>query len=508
MNTTTFYVNYKNAIPTFHIMGRIRKTQKEQSLYIDYLVEKNNQIDARANELKTFPLTDLVPGSNTKVPVELDIGKMIELVAFLNREYSNQIIVDDILVDIQAAIDSKVAEMEGGVNLLDIMFQFERMVMYGPTGGADLYLNGNVFRMTDDDFRDPKAFEIWYATSFRKVVRLSTPDWETLLSAWLEQAEMKSAIEDPLSPPVVEELVSKIAEARVVDNPTEEDMMRMKSVAVSLFWLVDTPTGGILKVPSKVYQSLGNKFDLKPRVLRQFFEPYLLNKNSMVEKKYGVSVRFWHMNWAALKEKFPELDKVKTEFVAEIESIGPVEITSLKLTATSDTIDDPDSGMFYMDGQDGHIYDHDSYLDHMGTVLGKGNTQVPPSPPLPPPVPPPPPAQPATPTPPPKELAQPEPEKKPEPSPAQAPVHEDRGVLNELNLVKHLLDCTFNSTTKDRTITELVKMLPPDIDWKEADVLKTMNALIKRGLVEKNRNRYGITNMNDVLGFFEEVEGK
>ena len=380
---------------------------------------------------------------------KVDFKEFKPLKAFLHKEYDNNVSERDILDN----LTRKYREAsKGKIGIMELATQFREMNLFGPAGGADLYIGNSVFRMKNDDFLTPKNFMIWYATVFRRTLTIDDVEWRALLDAWLPNAMMLDSSDDALAPPVMEELIARIMKNRIVKSMTEEDVMDVTKGGATVFWLKNDK---ILHVPTKVYQSIADKLGVTTRKMRQFVERHLIEKSSVTSKLHGEVVRFWHFDWDKLCISFPQLRDIKIEMEVEVEDVE----------------NSPD--IFCSDCE--QFFDLDLYLEHIVDPAAK----------------------PQAPNPPGQQsnlqgkVAQSAASKEVGKTASTKP--KDSKGPSEDEVLKTLIDCTNNSTQKYRGVTELLKMVPPEVNWEPSAVFNILQSLEKKGLVRKLKGglKYG-----------------
>lgn len=384
--------------------------------------------------------------------------------AFLKKEFDNKFTEEDLI----KALNKKFSEAsKGKIGIMELATQFREMNLFGPAGGADLYIGNSVFRMKNDDFLTPKNFMIWYASIFRRTLTLDEVEWRALLDAWLPNAVMLDSSDDSLAPPVMEELITRILKNRIVKTMSEEDVLNVIKGGATVFWLKNDQ---ILHVPTKVYQSIGDKLGVTSRKMRQFVEKHLIEKKSLQTKLHGEVVRFWHFDWDKLCISFPQLKDIQIEMEVEVE-------------------DAEDFADIYC-SDCGQFFDSELYLEHVADPNGQLA------------------AKPSIPKIPVKQTDLQGQTVKPEPKKEASykPKNNGNGPSEE-EVLKSLIDCTHNSTKKYRGVSELMTMLPLGTDWEPSVVFQALQSLEKKGLVRKMKGglKFGAV---VVVGAQEEVESK
>ena len=191
----------------------------------------------------------------------------------------------------------------------EILASTKKIISYGPASGLDVYLDyQSPFRLKDDDFVNPKNFQIWFAATHKKHAEFSSAtDWKSLVDEWMASAEDKTADQDPLVPDVIGMICDKVKGCRVYDGFSEEAVegLLMKS---NIFFLRNRR----LLVTAKSYASILDECGTSTRKMRQFVSPFLKKRDSLplqVKDAEGKrhSIRFWVFDWDALCEHRSDL---------------------------------------------------------------------------------------------------------------------------------------------------------------------------------------------------------
>ncbi len=103
-------------------------------------------------------LGDTFSGGETFIEAKVDFKEIGALRDFLRRELDNRIFEEEILSGLNKRYQESRSQM---APITDIINRFNQLVLYGPAGGADLFIGKTVFRMKNDDFLTPKNFMIW-----------------------------------------------------------------------------------------------------------------------------------------------------------------------------------------------------------------------------------------------------------------------------------------------------------------------------------------------------------
>ena len=443
---------------------------------------------------------DTFSGGETFTETKLDFKEIGALRDFLRRELDNRVMEDDILTELNKRYQESRSQM---APITDIINKFNQLVLYGPAGGADLFIGNTVFRMKNDDFLTPKNFMIWYATVFRKTLTIDEVDWKALLDLWLQSATVADSSEDSLAPPVLEDLVNRIVKNRIVRSMSEEDVMNVSRGAASIFWLQADRT---LHVPAKIYGAIGEKYNVSTRKMRQYMEKHLVEKSSKQVKLHGEVVRFWLYDWDKLCISFPQLKDIRIDMEVAVEEDDFTDIGSVRVS--NETLGNEsmvEQANYLLCEHCGRVFEEVLYLAHFeknmvtepidrlfcgdcDLLLAADEY--------------------------PEHLMDPKHKSKVRQSPVKkapemgktetrvtvktsAAVSEVKGQSNEAyglkptpdSVFSHLIDCTYNSSQKFRAVTELEKMLPLGVQWEPADIYKCIEALVKQGKVVKLKGK-------------------
>ena len=501
MSKIFYYQNHDSTI-SFHAIVSIvsYSSKKDTFVKIEYAVDKKEVLMNKGVTTHLFTQGE-----------RIDFSSLPDLRSFLRGEYDNQLMEKSIIDGLNHTLDNAKDE----VTLMSLLFQFRKMVIYGPAGGADLFMDSYVFRMKDEDFLTPRNFSIWYATVFLRTVTIGAGEWKILLDAWLAKATYADSSEDSLSPPVLDDLVSKILKNRVVAKISEDDAINMDRGAATIFWLKDNKH---LYVPAKVYGAIMEKYEVSARKMRQYVEQHLVEKSSKHVRIYGYTPRFWVFNWETLVDTYPQLKDVKMEMSVEIES-NPIKVGILRISA--ETMEDPEGESYYSDAAVSLIYDHENYLEYLATFYGnspepiycadcnqfhqhhedyvehliekhviamapiQAQTDV------------------VTPG-----------QAKPEENHDR---HNSEGIIGVLpspekdhvgnaptrsSVAHHLIDCTYNSSMKERSVTDLINMLPHNVTWEPNDLRNILEGMIAEGLILKKGSKYSAPDPEALLRAF------
>ena len=443
---------------------------------------------------------DTFSGGETFIETKVDFMEIGTLRDFLRREFDNRIVEGEILSGLNKRYQESRSQM---APITDVINKFRQLVLYGPADGGDLYMGNTVFRMKNDDFLTPKNFMIWYATVFRKTITIDEVDWKALLDVWLQSATVADSSEDSLAPPVLEDLVNRIAKNRIVRSMSEEDVLNISVGATTVFWLQADRT---LHVPAKIYGAIGEKYNVSTRKMRQYMEKHLVEKSSKQVKLHGEVVRFWLYDWDKLCISFPQLKDVRIDMEVAVEEddftdVGSVRVSNETLGNGSTVeqanyllcehcnrlfeehlylvhlekrmVTDPIDRLFC--GDCDLLIASEEYPEHLMDPKHKPMVQ--------------------------QNLVKKNPEwGKAETSVTVQTAHaapEVRDQSNEAYGLKptpdsvfhHLIDCTHNSSQKFRAVTELEKMLPLGVQWEPADIYKCIETLVKQGKVVKLKGK-------------------
>jgi len=196
------------------------------------------------------------------------------------------------------------------VTIDDVIENVTLIANYGPVDGMDILYKGRKFRLKGDDFLSAKGFKIWLLSEFGENLRVqmgaNNSQWTYFVSVLQKLSEIRPSAQDDLAPPVFQDLTGGIMRNKVYHEWEEEALIDLDKSGIKSYFLID----GVFYLHSKIYNDIMEHHELTRRKMRQYFEPYLIEQNSVVVHQHDLFLRFWKLDWKRLSADFPELSSL------------------------------------------------------------------------------------------------------------------------------------------------------------------------------------------------------
>jgi len=230
------------------------------------------------------------------------------------------------------------------VTIDDIIENITSVINYGPVDGMDILYKGRKFRLKGDDFLSAKGFKIWLLSEFGENLRVqmgsNNAQWTYFVSVLQKLSEVRPSAQDDLAPPVFQDLIGSIMRNKVFHEWDEEALVDLDKSGIKSFFLID----GVFYLHSKIYNDIMEHHELTRRKMRQYFEPYLVEQNSVVVHQHDMYLRFWKLDWKRMVADFPELgnldreEKRVTVYIYGLEQPAEIEVGGSKVTLRNEDI--------------------------------------------------------------------------------------------------------------------------------------------------------------------------
>jgi len=230
------------------------------------------------------------------------------------------------------------------VTIDDIIENITLVVNYGPVDGMDILYKGRKFRLKGDDFLSAKSFKIWLLSEFGENLRIqmgsNSSQWTHFVSVLQKLSEVRPSAQDDLAPPVFQDLIGAIMRNKIFHEWDEEALVDLDKSGIKSFFLID----GVFYLHSKIYNDIMEHHELTRRKMRQYFEPYLVEQNSVVVHQHDLHLRFWKLDWKRMVADFPELGNLDKEekrvavYISGLEQPTEIEVGGSKVMLRNEDI--------------------------------------------------------------------------------------------------------------------------------------------------------------------------
>ncbi len=189
---------------------------------------------------------------------------------------------------------------------------------YGVKSGADIDIDGDIFRLDKDGYISSKAFQIWYIGVKHRIPAITDPQWKEFVAACLDIADRE--VHDPLGPDIVDTLIDTIKMGEIHDRRDCDILANeVMSHGNAYYFVYLRNEDHCLLVPKHITESIRKQQNIGVKKARQYWQPFLLDPpedNIRVGKmKYEdrPAKRFWRFSM----EKLVDYDRTLSVIFSE-----------------------------------------------------------------------------------------------------------------------------------------------------------------------------------------------